>query len=146
MRIYLDNCCFNRPYDDQSQVRIRLEAEAKLAIQEKVKSGEIELVWSYMLDFENAANPFEERKENIAEWKDLASQNVSESPELLACANGLQKLGLRSKDCLHLASSIVSESDFFLTTDDGILAKSSDIDEVKVLNPVDFVVENYHGD
>ena len=25
MRIYLDNCCFNRPYDDQSQLRILLE-------------------------------------------------------------------------------------------------------------------------
>lgn len=39
MRIYLDNCCFNRPYDDQSQFKIRIESEAKLAIQEKVKMG-----------------------------------------------------------------------------------------------------------
>ncbi len=30
MRIYLDNYCFNRPFDDQSQIRINLEAEAKL--------------------------------------------------------------------------------------------------------------------
>ena len=29
-RIYLDNCCFNRPYDDQSQPRIRFETQAKL--------------------------------------------------------------------------------------------------------------------
>jgi len=27
MRIYLDMCCFNRPYDDQTQTRIHLEAE-----------------------------------------------------------------------------------------------------------------------
>ena len=25
MRIYLDNCCFNRPFDDQSQIKIKLE-------------------------------------------------------------------------------------------------------------------------
>ena len=53
MRIYLDNCCFNRPYDDQSQFKIRIESEAKLAIQEKVKNGLIELVWSFLLDYEN---------------------------------------------------------------------------------------------
>ncbi len=28
MRIYFDVCCLNRPFDDQSQQRIRLEAEA----------------------------------------------------------------------------------------------------------------------
>jgi len=37
MRIYLDMCCFNRPYDDQSQARIRLETEAKMLLQQKVK-------------------------------------------------------------------------------------------------------------
>lgn len=34
MKIYLDNCCYNRPYDDQSQLRISLETQAKLYIQE----------------------------------------------------------------------------------------------------------------
>lgn len=43
MRIYLDNCCFNRPFDNQSQLRVRLETEAKLWIQERVAAGEIEL-------------------------------------------------------------------------------------------------------
>lgn len=43
MRIYMDNCCFNRPFDGQIQVRIRLETEAKLRIQERVVAGEIEL-------------------------------------------------------------------------------------------------------
>ena len=35
MRIYLDMCCFNRPYDDQTQPRIRIETEAKVVIQHK---------------------------------------------------------------------------------------------------------------
>ncbi|CRI68154.1 hypothetical protein THIOKS1980003 [Thiocapsa sp. KS1] len=46
MRLYLDLCCFNRPYDDQTQTRIRLETEAKILIQEKVKRSECDLVWS----------------------------------------------------------------------------------------------------
>ena len=52
MRIYLDNCCFNRPYDDQSHIRVSLETQAKLYIQDKIKNQELELVSSYMLRFE----------------------------------------------------------------------------------------------
>ena len=48
MLVYMDLCCFNRPFDDQSQPRIYLETEAKLFIQRKIKDGEIELAWSYM--------------------------------------------------------------------------------------------------
>jgi len=65
LKIYLDNCCFNRPFDDQKQIKIRLEAETKLFIQEKITRNEFKLVWSYMLDFENYYNPFKERKNSI---------------------------------------------------------------------------------
>lgn len=44
MRLYLDLCCFNRPYDDQSQLRVHLETEAKLSLQDKVRNGVCELV------------------------------------------------------------------------------------------------------
>ena len=50
MKIYMDNCCYNRPYDDQTQIRIYLETEAKLYIQEQIRNGEFELVTSYMLE------------------------------------------------------------------------------------------------
>lgn len=53
MKIYLDNCCFNRPFDDQSQIRIRLESEAKLKIQEEIQAGNFKMVWSYIIDHEN---------------------------------------------------------------------------------------------
>lgn len=36
MKIYLENCCFNRPFDDQNQLKIKLEAEAKLHIQAEI--------------------------------------------------------------------------------------------------------------
>jgi len=40
MRIYLDNCVFNRPFDDQSHLRVRLEPEAKLYIQSRIKQAD----------------------------------------------------------------------------------------------------------
>ena len=65
MRLYLDNCAFNRPFDDQGYIRIRLETESKLFIQERIKQGKVDLVWSYILDIENDQNPFEEKRSAI---------------------------------------------------------------------------------
>jgi hypothetical protein len=65
MKIYLDNCCFNRPFDDQKQIRIMLETEAKLRVQRDVLRGKFALIWSYILEAENNANPFDERREAI---------------------------------------------------------------------------------
>ena len=73
MKIYLDNCCFNRPYDDQGSLRVRLETEVKLDIQNRIREGEFELIWSYILTFQNAQNPHEERRaEILLLWSGLA--------------------------------------------------------------------------
>ena len=42
MRVYLDNCCYNRPFDDQSQLKVRLETEAKLFVQQLMRTGTVE--------------------------------------------------------------------------------------------------------
>ena len=62
IRLYLDNCCFNRPYDDQTNLNIRLEAEAKLFIQNEIVKKNYELAWSFMMDYEISANPFYDRQ------------------------------------------------------------------------------------
>ncbi|NJL26556.1 MAG: type II toxin-antitoxin system VapC family toxin [Thermoanaerobaculia bacterium] len=139
MRIYLDLCCFNRPFDQQSQLRIRLETEAKLRIQERVVAGELELAWSYMLDYENAANPFEERRTAIATWKLRAMTDSEQTPEVLATAKALASLGVRAKDALHVACAIASGCACFLTTDDGLLKKLSGYAEIWVTDPTTFV-------
>jgi len=86
MLIYLDNCCFNRPFDDQKQIRIHIETEAKLFIQGEILAGKFRLAWSYILDYENAANPFPERKETIANWKKRAAVDTDETKILLDVA------------------------------------------------------------
>jgi hypothetical protein len=86
MKVYLDNCCFNRPYDDQSRLRIRLEAEAKMRIQEEIRNGIFKLVWSYILDYENSKNPFRERKEQITKWRMYAVEDIAENEEVLDVA------------------------------------------------------------
>lgn len=138
MRLYLDNCCFNRPFDDQSQMRVRLETEAKLAIQSEVRDGLVELAWSYLLDYENSANPSEERRESIARWQQLAVINTAQSEEILDLAHAIHQEGLRELDALHLAAAISLECDIFLTTDDGILKRREKLSGIRILNPIDY--------
>lgn len=137
MRVYLDNCCFNRPFDEQKQIKIRLETEAKLNIQTNILRGKYELAWSYILDYENLQNPYNSRKDTIQKWKDVAIVDCDENDYILELALKFEKEGLKSKDALHVACAIFTKSDYFITTDQKILNKN--IAEIIIINPIDFV-------
>ena len=140
MRIYLDNCCFNRPFDNQIPIRIKLETEAKLYIQEEVINGSIELVWSYILEYENSQNPFEYRRNAINLWKKIATIKIIEDEEILLLAKDLILFGIKSKDALHVACAIKSNCNFFLTTDDLLIKKLSDYNKIRIMNPLEFIM------
>lgn len=70
LRVYLDNCAYNRPYDDQTQMRINLETQAKLHIQELIRDQKLELVTSYVLDFENSQSRYEIQRTAIKQFMD----------------------------------------------------------------------------
>lgn len=141
MRIYLDNCCFNRPYDDQDTLTVRMETEAKLQLQRMVKSGGLNLSWSYVLDFENAANPFEERKSEIQRWRSLADICVEETPSILDTMRDAVAHGLRPLDALHVACAVEMQCEVFLTVDKGILRKAALFKRIRILNPIDLAME-----
>jgi predicted nucleic acid-binding protein len=137
MKVYLDNCCFNRPFDDQSSLVIRLETEAKLHVQELIRQGRIELLWSFVLDYENGANPFREVRNRIAAWKRIAIADCELSDRIADKAGELMKSGLRQMDASHIACALFLAADYFLTTDKKILNKA--ITGITVMNPIDFV-------
>ena len=139
MRIYMDNCCFNRPFDDQSDIRIRLETEAKLYIQEKIINREIELAWSYIIDYENLFNSFEERRNTIDKWKSHAIIDIVETGDIINNAGLIRKFGVKNRDALHVACAIEAGCNYFLSTDDSLLQKLSGLDKIKVLNPISFL-------
>ncbi len=139
MLIYLDNCCFNRPFDDQKQIRIHIETEAKLYIQGEILEGNFRLAWSYILDFENEANPFPERKETIANWKNRAAVDTSETQTLLELATNLLEMHVKAKDALHIACSVVMQCDYFITTDLNLIKKTNNFEKIKIVSPVDFI-------
>lgn len=141
MKLYLDNCMFNRPFDDQSNINILLEAEAKLKIQENIRLGLYELVWSYILDYENGKNPFQERQEQIGKWKKYANTDIEAGDDIIRLAKALNQLGLKKLDALHVACAISADADYFLTTDKGILKRSEIIKDIQVKDPIGFIRE-----
>lgn len=138
LQVYLDNCCYNRPYDDQSQLRIELETKAKLFVQQLILDGKLELVISYISEMENSDNPFLLRRVAIKDFFQFAAVSIVETDEILVIANRLKQLGLKIKNALHLSSAISAGCDYFLTTDDRILKHHEN--RIAILNPVDFVL------
>ena len=139
MRLYLDNCCFNRPFDDQSQLLVRLQTEAKLSVQASIRNGIHSLVWSAILDLENAGNPDIGRSLAIGAWKSLAEIDIATTPAVERIALDVATAGLKAIDALHVASAIEANADCFLTTDKGILRKMKFEKQIRVLDPLDFL-------
>ena len=137
LKVYLDNCCFNRPYDDQNNLLIFLETEAKLFIQSLIHSNKLTLIWSFVLDYENEANPFEERKRSINAWKKFSTIDCNLCDQIANVAENLLKTGLRQKDASHIACAIYAGANFFITTDKKILNKQ--VQGINLTNPIDFV-------
>jgi predicted nucleic acid-binding protein len=121
MLIYLDLCCFNRPWDDQSTSRVRIETEAKLVLQDRIKSGLTGLAWSYVLSYENELNPHRERRESIALWERLAKTTIGASSKVVRIAEEIAVDGATSFDALHVACAVDAGAALFVTTDDRLL-------------------------
>lgn len=141
MLIYLDNCCFNRPFDVSDNVAIRLETDAKLFIQTEVLAGKFDLAWSFILHYENNDNPFIDRKEQIFLWQSVAKKHIPYSDGILEKAKNIMDLGVRQKDAYHIASALDADCKYFITTDKKLLNKN--IEGILIINPIDFVRRIY---
>lgn len=140
MRVYLDNCSYNRPYDDQAQMRIYLETQAKLHIQDMIRQKQIELVTSYVLDFENSHNRSMQKKVAIEKFmKEYAALYVSNKNEedIAKTAALIMRTGIKEKDAYHVACAVMAGCDYFVTTDDRLLKYQSE--RIKLVTPGEFI-------
>ena len=96
-------CVYNRPFDDQSDLRVKLETVACQMIFEKIQMSEIELTWSFMFAFENELNPFTDRRSEISLISILATNIVKPNQDILAKAEEVERCGIKGNDAVHLA-------------------------------------------
>lgn len=121
MRIYLDNCCLQRPLDNQAHPRIRVETEAVFVVLCAVQDGELILVGSEALDFEVSRIPDETRRTEVISMLSLASEYVEISDSIETVATSFEKVGIRAMDAIHLATASQAKVDYFCTCDDKLL-------------------------
>ena len=143
-RIYLDVCCLNRPFDDQTQVRIRLEAEAVLLIVAQCELGQWEWVTSKVVDVEIERAPDPERRRRVQFLAAYAHHSVIVGQAEIERALHLESRGISAYDALHIACAESAHADVLLTTDDRLLRKCmamADRLRVQVRNPLAWLEE-----
>jgi len=133
----LDNCCYNRPYDGQTQLLVRFETQAKLYVQRMIFERKIELVWSYVLKFENSRNLFEAKRNAIAQWEMLSSLFVIMSEEIVTNAEKITTTGVKNIDALHIACAIAGNCNYFISVDKRLLSYKDN--RIIICNPIEFL-------
>lgn len=144
LRVYLDVCCLNRPFDDQSQDRIRLEAEAVLLILGRCEAGAWQWLSSAIVEEEVDNTPSHERRSRVKSMLSGAQSTVTLTAIAVTRAKELQAMGFRTYDALHLACAEQARVDVFLTTDDRVLriATRNTVQlQVRVANPLEWLLE-----
>ncbi len=142
MKIYMDVCCLNRPFDDQTQDRIRIESDAILAILSKCISGDWYLLSSEVIDIEIENTPDRWKKSKILKLYELAKEKVMLNEAIVKRAFELQNAGLTAFDSLHVASAEYSKADVFLTTDKNLLLTAARLKvDTVTANPVNWFME-----
>jgi predicted nucleic acid-binding protein len=143
MRIYLDCCCLQRPFDDQTQPRIKVEAEAVLAILASVQAGDLSLLNSEALEFEIGRIPDDPRRNEVLAMTALADESLTVTEAVETLAKSLEDQGVRAIDAIHLALASTARADYFSTCDDKLLRASQSIAELecRVISILDLVPE-----
>jgi len=141
MKIYLDNCALQRPLDDKSQIRIRLEAEAILSVIGILETHNFELVTSEALEFELEQTP---RKARIAYGRSVlenADLRVEINEGIEKQARNFVNSGIKPMDALHLASAEVANVDYFCTCDDRFLKRARKINKLsfEIVTPLELI-------
>ena len=143
-RVYFDVCALDRPLDDQSQARIRLETEAIEHLLRAVASGQLEWISSEIVLFEVMQCPDHDRRTVLQMICRAATARATLSGHSTARARHLRSQGLRDMDALHLAVAESAAVEVLLTTDDGFIRAARNLrppSSVRVENPVLFGVE-----
>jgi predicted nucleic acid-binding protein len=143
VKIYLDNCSLQRPFDDVTQPRIALEAQAILSLVAMSKANELELVSSEVLRFEIDNLKDEQKKEFVNAFLGTPATHVILNNTIETQAAAFVSEGIKPLDALHLACAIAAEADYFCTSDDKFFRKARAIMNlgIKVTTPPQLLEE-----
>ena len=149
MKLYLDVSCLNRPFDDQTQARIRLETAAVTLILERIDAGVWRQVSSAMAVLEIDAINDANRQHRVRMLLPPSRAIMKLTEATFRRAAEPVKLGFKPADATHVAAAEATAADVFLTCDDRLcrVAKRRERDlHIQVANPVEWLTEIERGD
>jgi predicted nucleic acid-binding protein len=132
MKIYIDLCVLCRPFDDQTQPRIMIETIGVIAILSIASAGGIEIINSFVLEYENSLNQKAENKIIIDDILRTASRFIPFSSTIMKRAQELECFGITGMDALHLSCAEHAHADYFVTCDDMLIKKAQKITDIRV--------------
>jgi predicted nucleic acid-binding protein len=144
MKVYLDVCCLNRSFDDDSQPRVAVEAAAVLSLLELIDSGRLTDYSSEMARVEIERMPDGDRRRKVASLLPPDRRIMPLSDDLLDASREFVTLGFDLADSVHLAAAQKLGIDAFLTVDDKLLRRAARYASrlaMRVLNPLTFLQE-----
>jgi len=141
LRLYLDMCVYNRPFDDQGQPRIMLEAQIFIMLLSMISEGRFGLINSFALEYENSKNSNIENMLKISDLLGYSTDYISCDEGILDRSLEFEKYGLMSMDAVHVACAEKTKANFFVTCDDMLIKKLKRIDKIGIVyyNVIDFV-------
>lgn len=148
MKVYLDNCCYNRLFDDRSNIINYLEREAVLIIMQKAFEEEIEIVGSEVLEIEILKIPNETKRTDISDiYATIATDSIQITDGIVERSRDIMDASnIRAFDSMHLACA-EQISDVLLTTDKKFLRNCKRLNTgIKVQNPIEFIMEVMNDD
>jgi predicted nucleic acid-binding protein len=143
-KIYLDVSCLNRPFDDQSQIRVRVEAEATTLILDRLDAGEWRQASSEMATIEIDVIPDRKRRAKVRLLLPPDGDILKLTQAMWDRAAQLETLGFKPADAVHVAAAEEAGAGIFLTCDDRLCRlgrRRKDELRVRVANPVDWLKE-----
>jgi hypothetical protein len=142
LKIYMDNCCFNRPFDDCSSDRVFLESEAILTILRKCQEGIFEIIGSDVLDFEMSNMSNIDKKNKVISLYSIVKTKYTEDEKSKKMSEELIRKNVKWLDSMHVSIAEVNKVDIFLTTDDKLMSNSNKVKlKMRVINPLNWIVE-----
>ena len=139
----MDNCAIQRPLDDKSNLRNRIEAEAVMGLFELFEEQKLELVNSEVLLFELNNTPDEERIHFGKKVLSLCQEIIPLTNVVREKAIEYEGAGIQPIDALHLATAVVSKIEYLCTCDDKFLKNARKLKNIgiKIILPTDLIKE-----
>ena len=141
--LYLDVCALCRPFDDQSQMKIKLETDSIFLILEKIKAGKFRMLFSKIHNLEIKDIQEKEEREELLQFLEKygnEEKNINQE-KIKNRILEFEKMGFGIGDSAHLAFA-ENNTDYFISVDSNLLKKYNKKVKGKMLalKPEDFIV------